>query len=283
MWRNLLMAVWMVVLPVGANAQSAPKDNLAAKMAALEPLFQATRFRALVAQSAQSNIDSADDVARDMFGAVPVTDWHDQIAAIHDADVMAEKFLSNFAATFDMAHYDEALAFWTSDLGQTIIVTELSARKAFEDELLKQAAIDAYQEIAAARGPRQQAIERLVTANGFLDKNLQLKMNLSYVFISELAHNSDRFAGQGDEDLLRMIWQNEGDYRMEVTEWVYGFSALALQPLEVAEIDLYTDFGETEAGRSYMLALFAAYEMTYRDVTRAFAGVIARHLRGQDL
>ena len=255
-----MMAVTMALsVPYAAQAESGAQD------ADIEALLQVLLFPDVSKVLCDEGRGMADDFVEAGYG-VPKPAWQNMLDRLYDPETMATAFRSEMSKALEGADLTPMVAFYTTDLGQTIAQLELDTRKAMTGDAAQAAAGEAW----AALDPgtkRAKLIEDYVQTNDLVEMNVVGAMN------SDIAYYRGLWTMTGSDvmsesDLIREIWSTEPEVRADVSEWVYGFSTLAYDSLSDEEFARYVEFSRSEAGRQLNFALFAAFDAVYADLSR---------------
>lgn len=257
-----LLAALMVVLLFFAVARPATAAGQGH-----DALFDALRMEEMVEVLAQEGQMIAEDF--DAQGlAVPRDAWADMLGRLYSETVMKAAFRTELSRALDGADTTPMVAFYESDLGQKIAALELDARRAMSGEEAQDLAAEAWAALDVD-DPRVALIEEYVETYDLVEMNVAGSMTSDYAYLSAFSRaGGDNGGLMSDEDILREIWSYEDDARAEVSEWVYGFSTLAYEPLTDAEFRSYLEFARTDAGQKLNNALFGAFDAVYTEISR---------------
>ena len=241
-------------------------------------LYAAMGLPQIVGIMREEGLDYGDDIARDMLGGAPGSDWSGRMEAIYDADLMERAILDGLERALADADLDPARAFFDSPLGQEIVALEVSAREAMLDTEVDAAAREAAAIAIADETARYDLVAGFATANDLIETNVVGALNANLAFYEGLAIGGALPPDLTQDDILRDVWAQEGDIRQSTTEWVYAFLLLAYEPLEDAEVAAYTDFSRTEEGRALNRALFTAFDDLFTEISRALGLEVAQEM-----
>ena len=146
--------------------------------------------------------------------------------------------------------------------------------------------IDALQDMRQRGDDRLDLLEDFIAANDLIESNVVGAMNSDIAYFRGFSAGAQKDMGLDEADIMREVWAGEPEARAQVMEWVYGFSALAYQPLDEDEFDAYIAFGKTDAGRALNTAVFAAFDNVYADLARglgAGTALLIQTFDGQEL
>ena len=153
---------------------------------------------------------------------------------------------------------DQAILFFESDLGQTIIALENSARRAFSDEAIEEMAQEAY-ENTPKDAVQYELVDEFIQINNLIDLNVQGALSADYNFFKGLDYgpNSD------DAELLAQLLSEQEAITADTTTWVYSFLLMAYAPLDEAQLREYIAFSRTETGKALNDALFDGFDRMF--------------------
>ena len=256
---------------------------LAAQDRAADPLFDALGMPELVEVMREEGLSYGESIAAEMFSAREAEAWQAFVSEIYDAERMTQDLRIGFDTALTGADIDAMLAFFTSEPGRSIVALEVSARRAMLDDAIEEASKDTAARAREEGTPRFDQIDAFVMANDLIETNVAGAMNASLAFYRGML-DGGAYGGEVTlSDLVADLWASEAETRQSTTEWVYAFLMLAYQPLSDADLDAYTAFSETPAGRDLNRALFAAFDATFDDISHALGLAAAQLMAGQDL
>ena len=203
-----------------------------------------------------------------------------QVEGLYDPSWMTDQVKRAFAEAMTETQMEQAAIFFESDLGQTIISLENSARRAFSDEAVEEVARAAYQQ--ADKGAAEyRLIEEYIEVNDLIEQNTQNSLSSDYYFFRGVA------AGQGnpvDENtLLAELLAQHDDTKAETRDWVFSFLLLAYKPLTQAQLRENIAFSRTDAGKALNLAIFEGFDEMYDTISYKLGQAVAQALRASDL
>ncbi|EEE37961.1 ribosomal protein L21 [Rhodobacteraceae bacterium KLH11] len=176
-----------------------------------------------------------------------------QVEDLYDPEVMHQQLSQAVARKMTQTQLEQAAIFFESDLGQTIVSLENSARRAIGDEAIEHMARAAYDQ-ADRDEVFFRLVEEYVQVNDLIAKNVRGTLSADYSFYRGLASAP---GGVFDEALvLEELLAQQENTKAETTEWMYSFLLLAYQPLNEAQMRENIAFSRTEAGRALNTALF---------------------------
>ena len=209
--------------------------------------------------------------------------WRAVVADIYDSERMGDVVLDGLADSLSGADLDPMLEFFESKRGQRIIALELSARQALLDDEVEALATERYEDLKSEGDPRIDLLTDFIEANDLIDSNVVGGLNANYAFYQGLRDGGALDGSFGEAEILADVWSQEEAIRTDTTQWVYTYLAMAYQPLEDADIEAYTEFSESEAGRRLNRALFDAFDAMYTGISHTLGRTAATYLSGEDI
>ncbi|MCV2881162.1 DUF2059 domain-containing protein [Actibacterium sp. XHP0104] len=223
------------------------------------------------------------DIEAEMFPGQGGARWPAVVAAIYDPTRGTRIMTDQLRESLDEGQIDALIEFFGSPLGERIITLEIDARRAIADEAVEQAAYDQLHEMQQDEAPRLDLITALIEANDLVDLNVAGGLNANLAFYTGLADGGAFGADLPQQDMLRDIWSQEPDLRADTEEWLYAYMLMAYEPLSDNDLRAYIDLAETPEGRALNHALFAGFDVLYRQVSHELGLASARMMATQDL
>lgn len=201
-----------------------------------------------------------------------------QVEDIYDPAWMKGEVTEAFRRGLTDTQLDQAILFFESDLGQTIISLENSARAAFSDEAIEDMARETYFNLARD-SMLYELVDEYIEVNNLIEQNVQGSLSADYNFFQGLD-----FEGQGDDQqLLAELLSQQDEMTAETTTWLYSFLLLAYRPLDEAEMRENIAFSRTETGRALNEALFDGFDRMFDNISFRLGEAVALVLRASDL
>ncbi len=269
--------------PAPAMSQISPPPAEAPERAPFADLAAALELDRLIDIMRAEGIAYGDTIARDLFGGAAPAGWQERVSDIYAADRMTASVaaaLSDAVAGDDVA---AMTAFLTQGPGARAVSFEIAAREARLDPDVERAADDAAALAVADDDPRIDLIDSYIAANDLIERNVADAMTSNYAFYIGLMDGGAMPGGVTEAEILADVWGQEVLIRQNLTDWHYSFLFMAFAPLEDAEIEAYTAFSRTVAGRQLNDALFAAFDDVFTQISRDLGQAAADFLVTQDL
>ena len=272
MLRTTVLATAVALCPLALPAAS-PSE--------IDALMEALDTPRLMEILRAEGLSQADVLAEGLFperGGGPT--WNRLVSRLYDTDRMQAQFAEAFAAALVDEDITDTLAFFRSDLGERIVALELSAREAFLDDGVEEAAVEMVGQMRAEDDPRIALLDRFIADNDLIEANVQGGLNSSLAFYAGFV---DGGAEMTEDEILREVWQQEPDIRSDTTEWIYSYLALAYRPLPDADLKRYVELAATPEGQALNTALFAAFDPLFEDISRALGQAAGELGQGEDI
>lgn len=263
------------LMPSLAVAQVAPEK--------LDALFDAMGMDDMLAVMQAEGIDYGNQIAEDLFPGRTTDEWTDTVARIYAQEPLERGVREDFHTALADADVDAMLSFFESDLGQTIVDLEVSARRALMDDDVEEASIAAAAIALADETPRAALVTTFVEANDLLETNIAGAMNANYAFYIGLMEGGGLDQAMSEDQILADVWAQEPEIRENTRQWIYSYLLLAYQPLSDADLEAYSAFSQTDAGQDLNDALFDAFDGMFEEISRALGFAASTFMVGQDL
>jgi hypothetical protein len=273
-----VLAASVALAPPGfAQQQTDPAQSVAR-------IVEAMQFGPMLEVMHEEGIQYGEDLAVDLLGGQSDR-WSANVAAIYDLPKLEATFTAGFEARLMEAPDDLAAieGFFTSAQGQNIVTLEIEARRAMLDEAVEEAAKVLMQDMVADADPRLDLLQELVAAADLEEQNVVGAMNANFAFMQGMAAAGGPAAQMTEGEMLADVWGRESDVRASTREWLYSYFALAYQPLDDADLQAYTAFWESQAGKRTNAALFAAFDEVFTGISRDLGQAAALQMQGDDI
>ena len=271
--RFFLILLFISLAPL-ANAQDAAKVDRLASLLHLQPMFDVMR---------EEGVTYGADLDREMLGGAGGIGWQRAINEIYQPDRIWLTFLPVFKSELQDADIDAMIAFFESEPGAKIAALELEARQALLDKTIENASKERFHALSEDGSNRIRLLNELVAANDLVEFNVMSALNASYAFYTGLIEGRAFDPAPSDAEVLKEVWAQEEEIRLDSTEWLYSYMLLAYEPLSDDELRAYIDFSASKAGRALNAALFAAYDGVTVNVSKALGLTTAQFMHGEDL
>lgn len=201
-----------------------------------------------------------------------------QVDDIYDPIWMREQITQTFEASLTGSELDRAIVFFESDLGQTIVSLENSARQAFADETIKDMARENY--VNSSRDSQfYRLVDEYIEVNDLIEKNVHSSLSSDYNFFRGLSAD----IGASSEDILAQLLSDKDSVTEETRIWMYSFLLVAYQPLNEAQMRENIAFSRTETGRAVNEAFFDGFDLMYDQIYYQLGQAVSMVLSASDL
>jgi len=201
-----------------------------------------------------------------------------RVAEIYDTTWMRTQLVDAFTRTMTDVQMDQAIVFFESDLGQTIISLENSARQAMSDSTIEDMAREAYRD-APRESVLYELVDEYIEVNDLIEQNVQNSLSADYSFFKGL----DLDNRTSDDDILSELLTQQDSMTEDTTTWLFSFFLMAYDPLNEAQMRENIAFSRTETGRALNQALFEGFDIMYDRISYQLGEAVALVLRGSDL
>ncbi|MBT3140315.1 hypothetical protein DS909_14900 [Phaeobacter gallaeciensis] len=203
-----------------------------------------------------------------------------KVDEIYSSDRMESVLRHALADSMTQKDIEEAVLFFETPLGQTIISLENSARRVYSDPTVEDIAKTQYQKMDRSK-PLYGLIEEYIATNDLIGQNVDSAIRADYEFFRGISQGQG--VRQDDQAVLSDLWAQKDVTRQETRDWLFGFLLLAFQPLSDREMQENLEFSKTDAGRALNSALFVGFEQMYNEISFELGLVIGRSMVAQDL
>ncbi len=247
---------------------------------AADRLVSAMKLQETMEILAQEGRDQARDLGDALLDDAGGDYFASQVAEMYDPVWMRIQISDSLSNGMSQSQIEQAAIFFESDLGQTVVSLENSARQAMSDDTIDEMAQQNYA-TSDKGGTFYRLVDEYVQVNNLVEQNAQTSFNSNYAFARGLANGRDQLREK--EWLLDNLLSSDEKAREETVTWVYSFLLLAYQPLSEAELRENIAFSRTEAGRTLNQSLFEAYDRMMVEITFNLGEAIVHAMQASDL
>ena len=244
-----------------------------------ELLFDALGLPDIVDIMREEGVVYGAQIGTDLFPNQVSPAWRATVETIYDSAAMHASVEAAFIHALDNQDVTPMVAFFSSDLGKTLVSHEVSARRALLDDTVDQASKD----VAFNNTERFQLVDVFVQTNDLIEINVAGAMNSNVAFYMGLMAGGALDEALTQDQILNDVWDHAADIRANTSEWFYGFLLLAYDPVRGADLETYTAFSASDTGVALIGALFAAFDDMFDSKSFALGREAARVMAGQDL
>lgn len=264
-----------------AAAALALTAALPAAAATVEDLARTLKLPEITAILRDEGFDYARSIETDLLGGSAGDLWQTRVEALYDPARLQDGLQAAMAATMSPEDITAAIAFFGTDRGQAILDHENAARRAMSDEAVEEAARARVEELSAMDDAHLTRVREFIEANDLLERNVAGALSSNYQFLRGFADAGG--STMSDGDIVSDVWGQEPEVREDTESWLLAFLVMAYAPLPSEDLQAYTAFSQTPAGRALNAALFAGFETLYRDISYALGLMAGQAMQGSDL
>ena len=283
--RLVLSALVLAPAALTANSLRAETVVVTQTPATAADLSRILQIPGIIAVMRLEGLDYGRSLEDEMFPGRGGDAWDATVALVYDEPTMLRRFQTAFAAELqgDPAAVAAVAGYFDTPLGQRILTLEVEARQALLDKAVEAAAKERADQMAADADPRMAALRDFATANDLIEANVQGALNANLGFYQGMAQAGAFGEDMTEDQMLSDVWGQEPDIRTETVDWLFPFLALAYGPLSDADLQSYTDFSRTPAGKKMNTALFAAFDAVFVQISRDLGRAVAHQMTGDDI
>lgn len=269
--------------PISEAQVILPETEFSVEQPQLRAVFEMMGLYEILGVMSSEGIESAAEMEADMFPGQGGTAWPAVVAALYSADTLIADFEAAVPrAVITDTFLAEIEAFFQSDLGQTIAAGELTARRAFLEPGVEDAAREMATRAVEEEDARIEILTEFITANELVERNVTGALNASFAFYRGLA-DGEAFETEIPEDLmLAEVWGQEPEIRQSTTEWLYAYQMLAYSDLSEEDLQEYVAFSMTPAGQALNTVLFTAFDVMFERVSYDLGKAAAVFIAGEE-
>jgi hypothetical protein len=204
-----------------------------------------------------------------------------RVVEIYDGQRMVDRLRDALSDGMSATQIEESLTFFRSEAGRQAVELEVSARRAFMDPSVEDAARDAYAGLKNRRGPVFTAVERFVKVNALVDLNVRGALSSNYYFYRGMV--SGGAYEMSEKQILAVVYEDAEDIRADTEEWMFSYLLVAYRPLSAEALDAYIAFSETAAGQALNAALFEGYDESFDAISFDLGEAVARAMQSSEL
>jgi len=251
--------------------------------ARLEELIAALRLDETLEVMAQEGIAYGNELEAEMFPGRGKARWQAMVTDIYDAARARQVMRETLGEALSGTDLDPLVMFFGGETGARIVGLELSARRALLDPDVEDASRETVERMRDAGDTRLGLLEVFVAVNDLVEMNVAGGLNANYAFYAGLVAGGAFPFDMSEEEMLAEVWSQEPELREETEAWLYSYLAMAYQPLSDAELQAYIALSETAEGQALNQALFAGFDVLFRQVSRDLGVGAAQFIQGEDI
>lgn len=271
---RFILLVFVLLLPLRAAAQDNP---------AFDRLYDALHMHDLLQIMREEGLTYGGEIQDEMFPERGGERWSAMVARIYSTQRMDEVMQSGMRAALADTDLAPLVAYYTDGLGARVTDLEVSARRALLAPGAEEASLEQLELLRDDADPRLDLVGRFIEANDLVDLNLSGALNANYEFYIGLTDGGAFPFEMTEEQILTDVWSQEAEIRADTEDWLYSYLSMAYKPVSDAELNDYIDMSETAAGRALNQAIFGAFDVLYRQISRELGLAAAQMIAGEDI
>ena len=274
MLRFCLSIVTTLVFATGALAQN---------LGSVDTLYRALGLPDVIEIMREEGVSYGDVMQKDLLQGRGGDRWDALVDDIYNLDQMVAIVRTRLDRELAGEDLAPMIAFFDSEIGRQIVQLEVSARRAFLETEIEDAAKDALALMIDNEDPRLDLIEDFAAAGDYIENNVLGALNSNFAFFVGLNASGDFPVEMSEEDIIADVWGQEPEIRDTTTQWLYAYLGLAYQPLSDDQLQTYIDFARTPEGRVLNQAIFSAFDEMFIVISEALGRAASQFLAGQEL
>ncbi len=244
----------------------------------VDRLMDAIRLEQVIDILRSEGREQAKELNETLLGNSGGSYFSAQLDIIYDAEWMHDQISDVFQESLTEGQLDRAIVFYESDLGQTLVSLENSAREAIGDETILEMAKDSFltgnHDVSLYR-----LIDEYIEVNDLIAKNVHSAISADFQFFRGL--NED--VGADDQEILAQLLTEKDAITQDTETWLYSFLLMAYQPLEDGQMRENIAFSRTETGRAVNKAFFDSFDQMYDDIYYRLGQAVSHALTASEL
>lgn len=212
--------------------------------------------------------------------------WLDIVGRLHEPARLEKILRQSLKETVKAAPQsliDEALEFYSTDLGRRMIALENMTRRDMLDDATEEDAFADFAEAASYQKPRVAQIERLIEEADLIEQNVVGGMNAALAFSKGFESGDGYKTPMTEAQILDETWRQEPLIRAQAMGWLEAFLYRAYAPLSDEEVEEYIEFSGSPSGQALGQLLFASFDRLFGQTSREMGIAAARQLKGRAL
>ncbi|MEM6728186.1 MAG: hypothetical protein AAF618_06780 [Pseudomonadota bacterium] len=248
----------------------------------LERLMTALHIEEVVDILAIEGLESAAGLEDSMFPGRGGPAWEAELARIYDREAMADSLSRLMGEAIPEDDLTPILAFLESEQGARIMSLEISARRAFVDPSMEEAALEAFADAEETRPELFEGVAAFTEVNQLVEQNIEGAFRSNAAFALGLK-STGAFPRVTAEQLTAELWGGDEAVEAGIRDWLYAYLMTAYSPLPADDLDAYIAFSETEAGQVLNTAIMETFAAHFADTSFDLGAAAGRFMAQQEL
>lgn len=255
---------------------------VAGQAAPFDRLMTAMQMDEIVSILAEEGTASALELEESMFPGRGGAAWEEEVARIYDVDARRLALRESMADLLSETDLDPLVAFFESDRGQRIMTLEVTARRAFIDPAMEEAATENFADAEETRPRLYEQITEFTEVNDLITQNIEGAFRSNVAFALG-AHEAGAFAGMTVDQLVAQMWGGDEMVEAEIRSWMFAYLMTAYSPLSEADLDAYIALSRSEEGDALNAAIMGAFDALFTDISYDLGTSAGRFMAQQEL
>lgn len=224
------LTVSLLLIPLSAAAQSNDRLEAFLKVTGFDVALESIKLTASTAPG-MIGVDANE------FGI----QWTRLVDEVFDVEEMHNMAIDILAETLEDDLLDHAVDFYTSDLGERLVVVENASHMKEDDELKQESGQAIVAGLVRLGSPRLEELKRLNAASGSEDASIHAIQEVQVRFLMAAAAAGVIELRMDEEDLRESLKRQEGEMRRSMQVSGLAASAYTYQAFSDEEVSAYAD------------------------------------------
>jgi len=243
----------------------------------MERLYNALRLSQSLAILRAESLSYALNNDKALLGKPGTAAWARAMQGVHDTAALEKIVQQNFYDALRDVDVSPLVRFFESEAGQRVVDLEITARDAFRNRDIEEAARAAWRANPDS-GRHADAIQAFIQVGDLIERNVTGSLNANYRFLRALMQASPGTAQKSEAQILSDVWAQAPAIRADAEEWLYAFLSVAYAPLSSADMAAYLAVWQTPQGRALNNAMFLGFDQMFEVISDGI-GTAAANLR----
>jgi predicted Zn-dependent protease with MMP-like domain len=272
-----LTALLVLVVSTGAA--------LADRKADIDELVELMQFAGTIEIIRDEGQGYGEIIAEDMLSGISAESWNATVADIYDTQWMLGLVRQGFDTELSQTDLAPLLKYYRSDAGREVIRLEITARRAFSDTDVEEAAKLRLDMLIEEQAYLYKQVQILINDSNLIDLNVAGTLNSSLMFYTGLYEGLDlqASAGVSEGEMIADVWAQEEETRAESALWLNSYMVMAYQPLPPDALEAYAAFFRSNEGRDLNRAIFAGFDRMFEQISYKLGLAVASYMSSEPL
>ena len=258
------MRVLSAILTLWVSATAALSDP------DIDRLVDAMGMPDLVRAFSVEGQTSADTLDAEFLNGQGGSVWAETVRKLYDPARLESELRSGLAQALDPQTARTALMFFDSEVGRRIISLEVQARVAMLDT-------DVADMAKAAGADSDAQVRAFIDTRNLVERNTDAAVLAQDAFFAGFAQATGAATPAPDTDALRLGIEKETE------RWLIGYYALIQSALGQDDLDIYSEFWQTQVGTAVDDAVFEVFGTSYTTLSFALGQAVGLLMPADEL